>query len=101
MQKDVTTSWGTFDHGSVQTALTAVQLTTTSTKCEQGVWVKAAGTNVENVFVGNSDVTAGTANGTDGYILDAGENVFVAVNNVTKVYVLGNDINQKVYWLSV
>ena len=92
----------TFDHGrnsDVDTA--AEQLTTVDTPCVRGVTVKAAAGNAEMVYVGNSDVTDDTADATDGYELDAGESIFIAVDNVNKVYVIGGAVNQIVYWVSV
>ena len=101
MQNDVTTSWAKFDHGKVATLTAAQQLTSTSTKCHQGVWVKAAAGNGGIVYVGNSDVTNGSVNATDGYELSAGNSILVPVSNVNSVYVIGSDVGQKVFWLSV
>ena len=101
MQKDVTISWSTFDHGSKVTIPTAVQLTASSVKCERGVTVKASAANSGIVYVGNSDVTKGTVNSTDGFELSAGNSIFIEVNNVNKVYVLGSDVGNRVSWIAV
>jgi len=101
MQKDVTISWSTFDHGSKLTEAAACQLTTSSVKCERGVTVKASASNSGIVYVGNSDVTKGTTNSTDGYELSAGNSIFIEVNNVNKVYIIGTDVNHRVSWIAV
>lgn len=83
------------------TEATAVQITSTSRRCERGVTVKASASNTGIVYVGNSDVTNGTANSTDGFELSAGESVTVEVNNVNKVYIIGTDVNHRVSWIAV
>jgi hypothetical protein len=96
MQKDITTSWGKFDHGQSILTESALQLTTTDVECEVGVTVRAHTTNTGYVYVGNSDVT--TANG---YQLAAGESVILKVNNVKNVYAVGSVNPQTVSWIAV
>jgi hypothetical protein len=91
-----------FDHGRKSSISTlAVQITTTSTPCGRGVLVKAANANSGKVYVGNSDVTNDSADGTDGFELASGEAVVVEIDNANKVYVIGSAAGQKVFWVTV
>ncbi len=92
----------TFDHGSNQDVDTvAEQITTTSIVTTRGVVVKAANANTGTIYVGLSDVTAGTTGATDGFELGAGESVLVKVDNANKIYVIASAVNQIAYWLAV
>ena len=52
-----------------------------------GVNLKAATTNAGVVYVGTGlNVTAGTASATDGYPLSAGQEIYVPVDDVTKLF---------------
>lgn len=81
---------------------TAEQVTATSTPFEYECWIKADPANSGNIHVGLSDaVTAGTVDATDGYILDAGEEMVVPkylVDDVNEIWVIGSAANQKLYW---
>jgi hypothetical protein len=91
-----------FDHGSNRDVdATAEQITTTSVVPKFGILVRAAPGNSGVVYVGNSDVTAGTTDATDGMPLQAGESVLIKIDNVNKIYVIGSAVNQIVYWLAV
>ena len=89
-----------FDHGrKASISTTALQLTATSTPLYRGLVVKAAAGNTGKVYVGNSDVTNDTTDGTDGFELSAGESVSVETDNANKVYVIGSVAGQKVFWI--
>jgi len=91
-----------FDHGrNSDIDTTAEQLTTTSVPTVRGVVVKAANSNTGTIFVGNSDVTADSADATDGFELGAGESVTIEIDNANKVYVIASAVNQTVYWITV
>ena len=91
-----------FDHGrNSDVDTSAEQITTTSITANLGVLVKAANGNTGKIFVGNSDVTADSADATDGFELGAGESLLVKVDNANKVYVIASAINQVVYWFVV
>lgn len=92
----------TFDHGSKgSVGAAAVQIVATKTRCFRGVQVKADSSNTGVVYVGNSDVTAGSAEATDGFPLSAGQGLFVPVQDAATVYVVGSSAGQKVYWVTV
>ncbi len=100
---DVTSSVSsTLDHGSnLDIDTTAEQITTTSFASKFGVTVKAAADNTGTVYIGNSDVTAGTTAGTDGFPLEPGESITLPVNNSNLLYAIGSAANQKVFWSAV
>jgi hypothetical protein len=92
----------TFDHGA-KSAIggTALQLVATKTICKRGVQVKAAAGNSGKVYVGNSDVTAGSADATDGFELSASQGLFVPAQDASTVWVIGSAGGQKVFWFTV
>jgi len=85
--------------GSIGTASTSI--TATSTPLYNGVTIKAANANTGTVYVGNIDVTAGTATSTDGFELGAGESMTIEVNDLNKIYLIGSAAGQKVFWLAL
>lgn len=91
----------TFDHGSnLDIDTTAEQITSTSFTCKFGVTVKADITNTGIIYVGNSDVTAGSTAATDGFPLSAGETLTLEVNNPNLLYAISSANNQKIYWVA-
>ena len=100
---DVTSSVSaTLDHGSnLDIDTTAEQITTTSFAAKFGVTVKSAADNTDTVYIGNSDVTAGTTAATDGFPLEPGESITLPVNNSNLLYAIGAAANQKVFWSAV
>lgn len=70
-------------HGQtdVTTAGTEVVLAS-DTALKVGVLIKAKHGNTNNIFVGNNPVTSST-----GYVLDAGEEVFLPADNLNKIYI--------------
>jgi hypothetical protein len=91
-----------FDHGRKSSIGTsAVPLVAASVRAAKGVQVKAAPTNTGIVYVGNSDVTADASDATDGFPLEAGDGLFVPVDDASKVYLIGSAAGQKVFYCVV
>lgn len=91
-----------FDHGSKSGITTAaVPIVATKTICKRGVQVKADSANAGIVYIGNSDVTNGSADATDGFPLSAGQGLFVPAQDAATVYVVASAATQKVYWFTV
>lgn len=91
---------GDFEHFSnldVDTA--AEQLTAFA--CKFGVTIKADKDNTSAIYVGKSDVTAGTTDATDGFKLDPGDAITLPVSNSNLLYVIGGANNQKVFVVAV
>ena len=86
----------TINYGQVTVGTTAVQLTSTSTPLNFGIVVKADSANTGKIYVGDSSVTT-----TNGYVLEAGEGISFEIDDVSKVYVVADTDNQKVYWIGV
>ena len=60
-----------------------------------GVTVKAKLTNTDDVYVGNAAV-----DDTNGLVLDAGESVFIAVDNISDIYVDADTADDVVSYLA-
>ena len=98
----IRTAQGTFDHGSNRDVDTEAEvLTSTVFDCAQGVLIKAALSNTGTVYVGNSDVTAGSAAATDGFPLSAGASLALEFIRPDQIYVIASTANQVVYWLGI
>ena len=66
---------------------TASQVTPISTPLSSGITIKSHPSNVDFIYVGNSGLTAGVT--TNAYPLESGESIFLEINNLNLVYVLG------------
>lgn len=99
IEKNIT---GTFVHGRKSSiGASALQLTSTSSRVSKGVVVKAAVGNSGKVYVGLSNVTADSADATDGFELAAGESIAMEIDDPSKVYVIGSAASQKVFWFGI
>jgi len=93
---------GTFDTGAnLDVDTSAEVLTSTDFDTTQGVIITADSDNSGTVFIGNSDVDAGSTDATSGIPITAGESIFFSASNPNVIYVIGSAVNQKVYWLAV
>ncbi len=91
-----------FDHGRASSVgTTAAALTSNSTHAAKGVQLKAAAANTAVVYVGNSDVTADSADATDGFPLQSSDSLFLPINDPSKIFVIASAANQKVFFLIV
>lgn len=99
---DVTSAvTGTLDHGANRDIdASAEQITSTSFACKFGLLLRADRTNTGLLYVGNSDVTAGTDGATDGFPLAAGEAMFFPCSNSNVPYAIGSAANQIIYWFA-
>ena len=91
-----------FDHGANGDVDTiAEQLTTTKIAPTIGILIKASNTNTGIIYVGNSDVTAGSADATDGFELNAGESLLIEGRDISEIYVIASAVNQRVSYLII
>jgi hypothetical protein len=89
-----------FDHGrNGAVGTSAVRLTTASLHAARGVQLKAATTNTGTLYVGNSDVTAGTAEATDGFPLGPGDALFLPIDDPSKVFLIASAASQAVFFI--
>ncbi len=64
-----------------------------------GVTIKAASTNSDKIYVGYvADVTADSAEATDGFELSAGESQGFPVLSLDKIFVVAGAAAQKFFW---
>lgn len=90
----------TVDNGAKSVDTSAVQLSTSTYKAKNGVVVKAAPSNTGIVYVGDSDaVTANSSDTTDGFPLSASESITIPVDKPSRIYIIGSDSSQKVFFL--
>ena len=93
---------GSLDTGSnLDIDTSAEQITSTSYAATVGVLFRADADNSGVIYLGNSDVTAGTVAATDGFPLSAGDGVFLQISNANLVYAIGSAVNQKVFFMVV
>ena len=92
----------TFDHGALSAiGATALRIVSTYTFVARGVQIKAAVGNSGLVYVGNADVTAGSADATDGFELSPGDGLFVPAYDLSRVWFIGDSPGQKIFWFTV
>jgi len=98
----VSANSSTLDHGANRDVdTTAEQITSTSFATKFGVVLKADAANTGIIYVGNSDVTAGNTDATDGFPLSAGETITLEVTNSNIPYAIASANNQVIYWMAV
>jgi hypothetical protein len=93
---------GSLDTGSnLDIDTSAEQITGTSYPANVGVLFRADADNSGVIYLGNSDVTAGTTAATDGFPLSSGDGVFLQISNANLIYAIGSAVNQKIYFMVV
>lgn len=78
-----------FGQQTVSSNTVAVQFQATSAVLRVGVVVKALAANTEPIYVADSSVLTGT-----GFQLSAGEQVFIVIDNINKLYIVGTSATQ-------
>ena len=93
---------GSLDTGSnLDIDTSAEQITSTSYPASVGVLFRADADNSGVIYLGNSDVTAGTTAATAGLPLSAGDAIFLQISNANLDYAIGSAVNQKIYFMVV
>ena len=77
---------------------TALQIQSIITAGATGVYIKASYTNTWILYIGNSTVTANSADATDGFELLASEGLFIEINDPSKLYVVGSTTWLKLFY---
>ena len=91
-----------FWHGSLEVGAAAVQLIPIALPgVMKGVQIKASFANTDELYVGKAEVTAASADVSDGLELSAGEGVFIPIQDVTKIWIIASAAAQEVYWMAV
>lgn len=87
--------------GSKTIGTSVVQLSTNDTQLKNGVQIIADADNTSDVYVGvRPNLTAGTADATDGLKLVAGASVIVPCNSESKLYLIAGDAAQVISFMS-
>jgi len=76
---------------------TAAPITAVATQCTRGIGLKASPANAGTIYVGPSDVTAGTTPATDGWPLAAGEEIFLPLADPRTVYAVASAASQQLH----
>ena len=67
-----------------------------------GVILKAPIANTQDVFIGiSAAVTAGTADATDGFLLEPGERIQIDIDDPGRLYVISASGTQTLYWMQI
>lgn len=104
MSDSIKSAVGTVLNGSLASiGATALQITSTATPLKWGVRIKAAHANSTNfIYVGcNSTLTAGVAAPTtDGYQLALDTEVFIPIDDLSKIWVIGSTTGLVLTWIA-
>ena len=86
-----------FTNGSATIGTSSSQMTTSSFSCNKGVTVTADMSNSGTIFVGNSTGVTSTS----GFPLEAGDAIFLPIDNPTKIYLIADASSQKALYVAV
>lgn len=89
---NVGTASAVINIGQTTSAVTAVQLSASSTIPTNGIIIQALSTNTASVFIGGSGVTTAT-----GFELTSGSSLTIT-SNLNTIYVIGSNATDKVCW---
>lgn len=85
----------------VAVGVTPVQLSPFTRPLEGGVQIVADALNTGIVYVGvRPNITAGSADATDGFPLSAGESLFLPANSESDVWMIADTAAQQIHFLS-
>jgi len=84
--------------GRVTSTFSTTQQLNSGFTCQSGVNIKALSTNTDFVYVGNTSASATLIS--SGYAMDPGDETFVNINNLNKVYIVAASGTQSVTFLA-
>jgi hypothetical protein len=94
IERDTTNALDAF---RVTVGTTAAAITATAFACKRGVGLKADVGNSGTIYVGPSDVTAGSTPATDGWPLAAGEELFLPLDDPRSLYAIASAASQQLH----
>jgi len=98
---NVIQGFSTPNTGTKTVGTSVVQLSASGRNLSTGVQVLALPTNVSDIFVSASpNLTAGSADGTDGFRLVPGASVLFPARTESQVYLISDGADQEVSFLS-
>lgn len=86
-----------FKTGVVTIGVTAAKLLNSGHRAYSYVLLEADAANGNDVYVGHD----GSVSASNGWRLDAGQNVMIPINDPSKIWIIGGAADQKVKWLLV
>lgn len=92
---------GEMTHGKKTIGTSTGQISTNSRLLVFGILIKADVNNAGIVYIGNRNLTAGTAHATDGMPLEAGDSIFLEFDSLHKVYLKASAADQKVFYMAI
>jgi hypothetical protein len=84
--------------GRVTSIFSTTQQLDSGFTCQAGVNIKALSTNTDFVYVGNTSASATLIS--SGYAMDPGDETFVDINNLSKIYIVAASGTQSVTFLA-
>ena len=91
--------YNTIYSGTKQISTSAQKISSTSIQARQGVTVLASSGNVGSIYVGNSGVTA--TGGNEGFPLKGNLGVTLPIDDVSNIWVVGQNTTDRVHWTLV
>lgn len=81
---------------------TPVQIMSTDNLADNGIQIYANIANTDIVWIGESTVTADSADATDGFPLNPGDGIFIPLRHPNVLYARSStDADQKIWWVLV
>ena len=94
IERDTTNALDAF---RVTVGPSAAAITATAFACKRGVGLKADVNNSGTIYIGPSDVTAGSTPATDGWPLAAGEELFLPLDDPRAVFAVASAASQQLH----
>ncbi|RIK72110.1 MAG: hypothetical protein DCC68_26775 [Planctomycetota bacterium] len=94
IERDTTNALDAF---RVTVGTTAAAIASAFYPCKRGVGLKADVGNSGTIYIGPSDVTAGTTAATDGWPLAAGEELFLPLDDPRAVFAVASAASQQLH----
>lgn len=81
---------------------TALRLTNRNIPAIKGVLIYADSTNISKIFIGDSNVTAGSSDTTDGFPIPSDKALLVEIDNPNRVFIIATSgTANKAYWMAI
>ena len=94
---DAVTVSSTFKNGTETIGTSVGAMTSVNHSCSKGVTISVEFSNLGTIYVGyDSNVTS-----SNGFPLEAGDSMYLPIDNPNKVYCIADTAGQKVYWLAI
>ena len=86
-----------FVNGTETIGTSAEGLTSINHPCNKGVTLSVEMSNLGTIYIGDSN-SVSTSNG---FPLEAGDSMYIPIDNPNKVYCIASQASQKIYWIAI